>query len=51
MNLYLPFADTAIIMDASAEKPGFIARKNRDTSINILNQMLWKKLERGGYER
>lgn len=51
MNLYLPFADTAIIMDASSEKTGIIARKNSDDSINILNQTLWKKLESGGYER
>lgn len=50
MNLYLPFADTAIIVDASSEEPGIIARKSRDNSINIFNQMLWEKLERGGYE-
>ena len=42
---------TAIIMDASSEKPDIIARKAKDNSINILNQMLWRKLERIGYGR
>ena len=49
MNLYLPFSDTAIIMDASSEKTGIIAKKKKDSSIDILNQVLWKKLEKGGY--
>ncbi len=51
MNLYLPFANTAIVMDVSSEQTEIIARKNKNKALNILNKKIWQKLEQTAYER
>ena len=53
ITTYLPFADTAIIMDNSSEKSlkRLIARKNEDGSIKTFDKAIWERLEGEAYER
>ena len=45
MNLYLPLVNTASIVDASSVQSEIITSKNRDKSINIVNEIIWQQLE------
>lgn len=45
LTLYLPLADTAIILDNSSEKRKLIARKRNSSSIDILETEKWKQIE------
>ncbi|NGX38445.1 MAG: hypothetical protein K1000chlam2_01619 [Chlamydiae bacterium] len=49
---YLPLVDTANILNNSSEKSEMmmIARKNRDDSLDILDDLIWKKLEEVAHE-
>jgi predicted ABC-type ATPase len=50
---YLPLSNLAHILDNSSEKSAkrLIAKKNLDGSMNILDRVTWKKIERSVYER
>lgn len=52
LNHYLPLADQAHILDNSSEKSSkrLIAKKNLDGSVDILDKMIWKKIEKSAYE-
>ena len=52
LKCYLPLADRAYIMDNSSEKYSkrLIARKNINSSIEILDREIWDKLERTAYD-
>jgi predicted ABC-type ATPase len=45
LKVYLPLADTAIVMDGSSEKTKMIANKSRDGLLNIFNPTIWQQLE------
>lgn len=53
LSHYLPLADSALIMDSSSEdssrKP--IARKNTNGSLEILDKVIWERIEKVAYER
>ena len=44
---YLPLADEAVIMDNSSEESSkrLIARKNKSGSLDVLNRVIWDKVE------
>ncbi|MBS0606653.1 MAG: AAA family ATPase [Parachlamydiales bacterium] len=50
---YLPLADRALIMDNSLEdsKKRPIARKKFNCELEILDKVIWEKIERGVHER
>src|SRR5689334_5202195 len=49
---YLPFADSALIMDNSSEESlkRLIARKKINSSLEILDKVIWEKIEKVAYE-
>lgn len=49
---YLPLADEVFIMDSSSEKSSkrLIASKNKNGPINILDKVVWEKMEEIAYE-
>lgn len=50
---YLPLSNLAHILDNSSEKSAkrLIAKKNLDGSVDVLDRVIWKKIEKGAYER
>jgi predicted ABC-type ATPase len=51
---YLPIADEALIIDNSSKEDAskrVIARKNNNNPIDILDAIIWKKIEEISYER
>lgn len=50
---YMPIIDKALIMDNSSEESSerIIARKIKGFGLNILNQVIWKKIEEIAYGR
>lgn len=44
---YLPLSDQALILDNSGEQERIIAIKNKNRPIDILDEVVWKKIERG----
>lgn len=53
LTCYLPLADMANVLDNSSEgvSKRLIARKNMNGSIDILDRVVWNKLEKAAYER
>ncbi len=53
INHYLPLADSALILDNSVrESPQrLIARKNLENNLEILDSLVWGKIEEVAYER
>jgi predicted ABC-type ATPase len=53
LTLYLPLADRALVMDNSSEesRKRVIARKNIDSSLEILDRVIWEKIEKAVHER
>ncbi len=49
---YLPLADSALIMDNSSEESTkrLIARKNKNSSLEILDKVIWKRIEKAVHE-
>ena len=47
LKYYLPLATTALIMDNSSEESlkRLIARKNEDNSLDVLDDVIWKKIK------
>ncbi len=44
-NLYIPIADTWLIYDNSSLDTELIARKDKESSISINNQVVWEKIQ------
>lgn len=44
---YLPLSDQALILDNSGKQERIIAIKNKNRPIDILDKVVWKKIERG----
>ncbi len=53
LTYYLPLADRALIMDNSSEDSlkRLIARKKRNTPLEILDKGIWEEIEKAAYER
>lgn len=49
INLYLPFADTAIIINVSSDPTEIIAQKDKKRDLNIVNKKVWQKMEQIAY--
>lgn len=50
---YLPLADSVLVLDNSSETSlkRLIARKNVNSSLEILDRAIWEKIESAAYER
>ncbi len=50
---YLPLADSALIMDNSSEESlkRMVARKNMNSSLEVLDKVIWERIEKVAYER
>jgi len=44
---YLPLSDQALILDNSGEQEKIIAIKNKNRSLDILDTVVWKRIQRG----
>ena len=53
LTFYLPLADTANILDNSSEQSSMrlVAKKNKNHPLEIVNQLLWERLEKSAHGR